>query len=203
MDGGTPAEIASVGNEGMLGISVFMGEKALPKQAIVRTVGYGYRLKARLLLEEFNRSETLQDLLINYTKVLITQASQVVICNRYHSVNQKLCRWLLLNFDHISSHNSSMPHELLARSLGIHGDALTEPLTILQQRQIISYHCGQITTLNRSYLEDHACECYGMIKAKTDRFLIKSENSKPIPDAEKTWSKARNIGLPVALYGAS
>lgn len=202
MESGTPAEIAAVGNEGMLGVSAFMGDKALPKQAIVRAVGYGYRLKARLLLEEFNRAETLQHLLIRYTKVLIAQASHTVVCNRYHSVEQKLCRWLLLNIDHISSSDSAVTQELLAASLGVRYDVLTEALRKMRQAGFISYRGVHITALNRPYFEGQTCECYSMIKAKWDS-LTGPKFSKPMPETVRAWSKERNTGVPLALFGAS
>ena len=203
IENGAQAEIAGVGKEGMLGISVFMGAKAMPKQAFTRAVGYGYRLKARLLLEEFNRAETLQHLLLRYTQVLITQASQTVVCNRSHSVEQKLCRWLLLNLDHASSNDSAVTQELLASSLGIRHDILTEALRKLQQAGFISYHGRNITVPNRSYLEDQTCECYSMIKAKSDSLLFEPRFSKPVPDSVRAWSMARNTAAPRILCSAS
>lgn len=199
MEGGDIAEIAGVGNEGMLGISVFMGGKALPKQAIVRTVGFGYRLKARLLLEEFNRGETLQYLLIRYTKILIAQASQTVVCNRYHTLEQKLCRWLLLNFDQISSNDSVVTQKLLASSLGVQRDALTEALRKLRDAGLISYYGGHIAVLNRQDMEGQTCECYSTIKSGTDS-LLGHGVAKPLPENVITLSKASSAGASRALY---
>ena len=165
MENGNTAEIAGVGNEGMLGVSAFMGNKALPKQATVRTAGFGYRLKERWLLEEFNRAETLQNLLIRYTKTLITQASQTAVCNRTHSIEQRICRWLLLNFDHISSNDSIVTQELLANSLGVHRNILTETLRKLREAGYISNYGGHIVALNRKFLEEQSCECYKTIRS--------------------------------------
>ncbi len=171
MEGGTHAEIAGVGNEGMLGISVFMGEQALPKRAFVRTVGYGYRLKARLLLDEFNRGETLQCLLLNYTKTLITEASQTAVCNRYHSVEQKLCRWLLLTFDRLPSQDLVVTQDVLASMLGVKRELISVALRKLQQAGLISCRRGLIAVLKRQELEDNACECYSVIKVEINRLL--------------------------------
>ena len=202
MENGSTAEIAGVGNEGMLGISVFMGNKALPKQAIVRAVGFGYRLKARLLLDEFNRGKSLQHLLIRYTKVLIMQASQTVICNRYHSIEQKLCRWLLLNYDHISLNNSAVTLELLASSLGVRREVLSESLRKMREAGLISYYGGQIAVLNRQNLENQACECYGTFKTALAS-LVEHKVSKPIPENVRMLSKASISLPPRVLYGAS
>ncbi len=199
MESGDIAEIAGVGNEGMLGISVFMGNKAQPKQAIVRTVGFGYRMKARLLLEEFNRGETLQHLLIRYTKALIIQSSQTVICNRYHTLEQKLCRWLLLNYDQISSNDSVVTLKMLASSLGGHRDVLTETLKKLRDAGLISYYGGNIAVLNRNGIENHTCECYGKIKTGSES-LLGHGVAKPLPENVIRLSKTNSTNVPQALY---
>ena len=201
MENGAHAEIAGVGNEGMLGISVFMGNKALPKQAFVRTVGFGYRLKARLLLEEFNRAETLQNQLIRYTGDLITKATQTVVCNRYHSVEQKICRWLLLNFDHTSLSHPVVTQDLLASALGIRHEAISEALKKLREAEFISFHCGQIIVPNRSYLEKQACECYSTIKIKLGSF-IEPKFFKPMPETVRAWPKTSDTTAPRVLFGA-
>ena len=202
MENGAHAEIAGVGNEGMLGISVFMGDKALPRQALVRTVGFGYRLKARLLLEEFNRAETLQNLLIRYTMDLITRATQTVVCNRYHSVEQKICRWLLLNFDHTSLSQPVVTQDLLASALGIRPETLSGALKKMRQAELISFHCGQIIVPNRSYLENQTCECYSTIKIKLCS-KMESNFSKPMTETVRAWPKTNNTIAPRALFGAS
>ena len=202
MENGTFAEIAGVGNEGMLGISVFMGSKALPRQAIVRTLGFGYRLKARLLLEEFNRAETMQYLLIRYTKMLITQASQTVVCNRYHSVEQRLSRWLLLNFEQISSNDSVITAELLANSVGVRRETLIELLKKLHSDGIISYYGGHISVLNPQGLENQMCECYNAIRSELDN-LPGLLLSKPLPENVRMISTASSSVAPRVLYNVS
>jgi hypothetical protein len=202
MESGGTAEIAGVGNEGMVGVSVFMGSKALPKQAIVRTVGFGYRLKARLLLEEFNRAETLQHMLIRYTKALITQASQTVICNRYHSVEEKICRWLLLNYNHILLNDSVVTPDLLASSIGVRRDVLAEALRKMREAGTIGYYGGNITVLNQQHLESQTCECYGTIKMELDS-LHDQAVAKPKSENVISLSKASSTSTPWVLYNAS
>jgi len=202
MENGSSAEIAGVGNEGMVGISVFMGDKALPKQAIVRTVGYGYRMKSRLLLEEFNRAETLQRLLINYTKALIIQSSQIVVCNRYHSVEQKICRWLMHNYEHITLNDYSVTQELLASVLGIRRNVLTEALRKLREAGLINYYGGYITILNKQNLEDQACECFSMIENDQNSMPTQSD-FKPMHENVIALSKASSAGIPRISYMAS
>jgi hypothetical protein len=196
------AEIASVGNEGMLGLSVFLGTKAQPKQAIVRTVGYGYRLKARLLLEEFNRGEALQNMLLRYTQMLISQASQTAVCNRYHSVEQKLSRWLLLNVDRLSTIDSLVTHELLANSLGIRQEVIIDALRKMRDGGLISYHGGPVMVLNRQGLEKQACECYGMIKSKSENLILPGV-SKPKHESVRLWPKEHGNSGALSAYGGA
>ncbi len=199
MENGCTAEIAGVGNEGMLGISVFMGDKALPKQAIVRTVGYGYRMKARLLLEEFNRAGTFQQLLIRYTKSLIIQASQVVVCNRYHSVEQKICRWFMHNYEYIAANDLSVTQEILSSVLGIRRNILTEALRKLREAGLINYYGGHITMLNIQNVEDHACECFRMIESSVNR-MPKQSDSNPMHENVIALSMASSDGISRISY---
>lgn len=179
MEDGATAGIAEVGNEGMLGISLFMGGNTTPCGAFVMTAGYGYRLRAPLLMEEFNRGGPLQHLLLRYTQALMTQTSQTAACNRHHSVGQQLCRWLLLILDRQPSNELVLTQELVANILGVRREGITEAAGKLQQAGIISYRRGHITVLDRSGLEDHACECYEVVKRESDRLL--GRNWKPVP----------------------
>jgi CRP-like cAMP-binding protein len=171
MENGASAEIAGVGNEGVLGISLFMGGNATPSRATVQTAGYGYRLKARLMTEEFNRAGPMMRLMLRYTQALITQISQTAVCNRHHSVEQQLCRWLLSTLDRLPSNELTMTQELIAGMLGVRREGITEAAGHLQQARFISYRRGHITVLDRSGLESHACECYAVVKNEFDRLL--------------------------------
>jgi CRP-like cAMP-binding protein len=176
MEDGASAEIAGVGNEGVLGISLFMGGNTTPSQATVQTGGYGYRLKARLMMEEFNRtggrrSGALHDLLLRYTQALMTQMSQTAVCNRHHSVEQQLCRWLLQTLDRLPSSELTMTQELIASMLGVRREGITETAGNLQRAGLISYRRGHITVLDRSGLESHTCECYDVVKNEFHRLL--------------------------------
>lgn len=176
MEDGASAEIAGVGNEGVLGTSLFMGGNTTPSQATVQTGGHGYRLKARLMLEEFNRtggrrSGALHNLLLRYTQALMTQMSQTAVCNRHHSVEQQLCRWLLLTLDRLPSSELTMTQELIASMLGVRREGITETAGNLQRAGLISYRRGHITVLDRSGLELHACECYDVVKNEFHRLL--------------------------------
>jgi CRP-like cAMP-binding protein len=179
MENGASAEIAGVGNEGVLGISLFMGGNTTPCRAFVRTAGYGYKLRAHLLMEEFNRAGSLQRLLLRYTQALMTQTSQSAACNRHHSVDQQLCRWLLLTLDRTHSNELALTQELVAGMLGVRREGITEAAGKLQQAGIIRYRRGHITVLDRSRLEDHACECYDVVKREYDRLLCPDWESAP------------------------
>jgi len=181
MENGATAGIAEVGNEGMLGIALFMGGNTTPCEASVMTAGYGYRLQAQLLMEEFDRGGPMQRLLLRYTQVLITQTSQTAACNRHHSLDQQLCRWLLLTLDRQSSNELILTQELVANMLGVRREGITEAAGKLQQAGIIRYRRGHITVLDRSGLEDHACECYEVVKRESDRLL--GRDCRPIPVA--------------------
>jgi CRP-like cAMP-binding protein len=171
MEDGASAEIAIVGNEGILGISLFMGGETTPSRAVVQSAGYGYRLKAQLLKQEFNRAGPVMHLLLRYTQALITQMAQTAVCNRHHSVEQQLCRWLLLSLDRLSSDELSMTQELIANMLGVRREGVTEAAGKLQRAGLIRYSRGRITVLDRPALAKEACECYGVVKKEFDRLL--------------------------------
>ena len=176
MENGASTEIAGVGNEGVLGISLFMGGNTTPSRATVQTAGYGYRLKGRLLMEEFNRAGgrrtgALQNLLLRYTQALITQMSQTPVCNRHHSVEQQLCRWLLLTLDRLPSNELTMTQELIAGMLGVRREGITEAAGKLREEGIIDYRRGHISVLKRDGLEKLSCECYGVVKVEFDRLM--------------------------------
>lgn len=170
-ESGASAEIAAVGNEGVLGISLLMGGNTTPSRATVLTAGYGYRLRAALILEEFNRAGAMMRLLLRYTQVFITQVSQTAVCNRHHSVQQQLARWLLSTLDRMSSSDLTMTQELIAGMLGVRREGITEAAGHLQQEGFISYRRGHITVLDRSGLESRVCECYAVVKRERDRLL--------------------------------
>jgi len=165
------AELAVVGNEGIVGIALFMGGETMPSRAVVQSAGYAYRLKGQLLREEFNRSRELQHLLLRYTQALLTQMSQSVVCNRQHSVDQQLCRWLLLSLDRLASNKLTMTQELIANMLGVRREDVTKVASKLQSAGLIHYNRGRITVLDRPRLEARACECYQVTKSEFDRLL--------------------------------
>jgi CRP-like cAMP-binding protein len=171
MEDGASAEIAVVGNEGMLGISLFMGGETTPSHAVVQSAGYAVRLKAHLLKEEFARFGPMMHLLLRYTQALITQMAQTAVCNRHHSVDQQLCRWLLLSLDRLATNELSMTQELIANMLGVRREGVTEAAGKLQESGLIRYHRGRITVLNRPGLEARSCECYQVVKTEFDRLL--------------------------------
>jgi len=181
MENGASAEIAGVGNEGVLGISLFMGGNTTPSLATVQTAGCGYRLKGRLLMEEFNRAGSMMRLLLRYTQALMTQMSQTAVCNRHHSVEQQLCRWLLSTLDRLPSSELTMTQELIASMLGVRREGITEAAGHLQQAGFIHYHRGHITVLDRSGLESRACECYNVVKKEFDRLLCDVRNRQELP----------------------
>lgn len=171
MEDGASAEIAVVGNEGILGISLFMGGETTPSRAVVQSAGHGYRLKAQLLKQEFQRAGPVMDLLLRYTQALITQMAQTAVCNRHHTVEQQLCRWLLLSLDRLSSFELTMTQELIANMLGVRREGVTEAAGKLQRAGIIRYSRGRITVLDRDRLEQDVCECYAVVKKEFDRLL--------------------------------
>ena len=171
MENGSAAEIAVVGNEGILGISLFMGGETTSSRAVIQSAGYAYRLKAQLLKDEFNRGGPVQRLLLRYTQALITQMAQTAVCNRHHTVEQQLCRWLLLSLDRLASDELTMTQELIANMLGVRREGVTEAAGRLQRDGIINYSRGHIAVLDRKALENRSCECYKVVKAEFDRLL--------------------------------
>jgi len=171
LENGASAEIAVVGNEGILGISLFMGGETTPSRAVVQSAGFGYRLKAQLLKAEFSRGGPVMRLLLRYTQALITQMAQTAVCNRHHSVEQQLCRWLLLSLDRLSTLELRMTQELIANMLGVRREGVTEAAGNLQRAKVIRYSRGRITVLDRARLEQEACECYAVVKKEFDRLL--------------------------------
>ena len=171
MEDGASAEIAIVGNEGMLGISLFMGGDTTPSRAVVQSAGHGFRLRADLLKNEFGRFGPTMHLLLRYTQALITQMAQTAVCNRHHSVDQQLCRWLLLSLDRLASNELSMTQELIANMLGVRREGVTEAAGKLQDAGLIRYQRGKITVCDRPRLEARACECYQVVKTEFDRLL--------------------------------
>jgi CRP-like cAMP-binding protein len=171
MADGSSAEIAIVGNEGLVGISLFMGGDSTPSRAVVQSAGYAYRLKAPLIKGEFERGGALQHLLLRYTQALMTQMAQTAVCNRHHAVEQQLCRWLLLSLDRLPSNVLVMTQELIANMLGVRREGVTEAAGRLQAAGLIHYSRGRITVLDRPGLEARACECYAVVKREVDRLL--------------------------------
>ena len=171
MEDGASAEIAVVGNEGILGISLFMGGNTTPSRAIVQSAGHAFRLAANLLKNEFERHGPTMHLLLRYTQALITQMAQTAVCNRHHSVDQQLCRWLLLSLDRLASNELSMTQELIANMLGVRREGVTEAAGNLQDAGLIRYHRGNITVVDRRGLETRSCECYQVVKTEFDRLL--------------------------------
>lgn len=171
MESGASAEISVVGQEGLVGIALFMGGESTSSRAVVQSSGHAYRLKGNKLKEEFNRHGRLLELMLRYTQSLITQMSQTAVCNRHHSIDQQLCRWLLLSLDRLPDNNLTMTQELIANMLGVRREGVTEAAGKLQKLGVIDYHRGHITVLDRSKLEELSCECYAVVKTETDRLL--------------------------------
>jgi CRP-like cAMP-binding protein len=176
IESGASSEIAGVGNEGVLGVPLFMGGNTTSGRAIVYTGGYGYRLKARELMQEFNLGMVLQHLLLRYTQALLTQISQTAVCNRHHSVEQQLCRWLLFTIDRLPSTELTMTQELIASIIGVRREGITEAAGRLQQAGLIRYRRGHITVVDRLGLESLVCECYGVVKKEYDHLLCDVQN---------------------------
>ena len=171
MQNGSSAEIAVVGREGVVGISLFMGGQSTPSRAVVQSAGHGFRLEAALMKEEFDRNGDVLHLLLRYTQALITQMAQTAVCNRHHSLDQQLCRWLLLSMDRLEGSELVMTQELIANMLGVRREGVTEAATKLQRAGLIKYARGHITVVNRPGLEQRTCECYRVVKQEYDRLL--------------------------------
>jgi CRP-like cAMP-binding protein len=169
MESGASAEMARVGNEGILGIALFMGGDTTPSSAVVQTAGHGYRLRGKLLKEEFNRAAPLRRLLLRYTQALIAQISQTAACNRHHSVKQQLCQWLLLTLDRLPASELIVTHGLVASAFGVRRETITEAAGNLQRDGLIRYRRGHIAVSERSGLEAGACECYAVVKNELNR----------------------------------
>jgi CRP-like cAMP-binding protein len=168
---GQSAEIAVAGREGLIGISLFMGGETTPNRAVVQSAGHAYRLVGQRLKDEFHRGGKLQELFLRYTQALITQMAQTAVCNRHHSVDQQLCRWLLLSLDRLSTNKLNMTQELIANMLGVRREGVTEAAGKLQKLGAIHYSRGRITVVDRSQLERLCCECYAVVKKEEDRLL--------------------------------
>jgi CRP-like cAMP-binding protein len=171
MENGASAEIAVVGNEGLVGVSLFMGGESTPSRAVVQSAGVGCRLDAQAMKTEFNRAGPVLHLLLRYTQALITQMAQTAVCNRHHSLDQQLCRWLLLSLDRLEGNELVMTQELIANMLGVRREGVTESALKLQKADLIRYSRGHITILSREGLEHRACECYQVVKREYDRLL--------------------------------
>ncbi|OYY74729.1 MAG: Crp/Fnr family transcriptional regulator [Gammaproteobacteria bacterium 28-57-27] len=179
MENGASAEIAVVGNDGLIGISLFMGGDSVTNRAVVQSAGYAYQLPGKQIKEEFHRHGDLLTLVLRYTQTLFTQMAQTAVCNRHHSIDQQLCRWLLLSLDRLNGTELVMTQELIANMLGVRREGVTEAAGKLQKLGIIEYQRGKITVLDRPRLEQHSCECYAVVKKETDRLL-------PYPDSKSS-----------------
>ena len=178
---GATAEIAVTGNEGLVGIALFMGGETTPSRAVVQSAGHGYRLRALTLKKEFERGGSLQHLLLRYTQALITQMTQTAVCNRHHSVDQQLCRWLLLSLDRLPDNELVMTQELIANMLGVRREGVTEAAGKLQAEGLIEYGRGRITVIDRPRLEARVCECYAVVKREYDRLLPEAVPKDSLP----------------------
>ncbi len=175
-ESGETAEMAGVGNEGMVGVSLYMGGKSTSSSAVVQTAGAGFRLEGRTLLQEFNRAGTMQKLLLRYTQALMTQMGQAAVCNRHHTLEQRLCRWLLLTLDRLPTNQLVMTQELVANMLGVRREGVTEAAGNLQRLGCISYRRGHIAVLDRCGLEERTCECYEVVRVEIKRLFSDIQN---------------------------
>jgi CRP-like cAMP-binding protein len=188
MANGSPAEIAITGNEGLVGISLFMGGESTPSRAVVQSAGHGYRLKASVLRREFAQGGHLQHSALRYTQALITQMAQTAVCNRHHSIDQQLCRWLLLSLDRLAGDELVMTQELIANMLGVRREGVTEAAGKLQKQGLIHYSRGRIKVLDRAKVEKRVCECYAVVKKEFNRLL-------PVAARASLPKSARDQGL--------
>lgn len=171
MENGASAEISVVGNEGLIGVALFMGGETTPSRAVVQSAGHAYLLLGQRLKDEFNRHGEMLQLMLRYTQSLITQMSQTAVCNRHHSIDQQLCRWLLLSLDRLPDNHLTMTQELIANMLGVRREGVTDAAGKLQKLGVIEYSRGKITVIDRPRLEQLSCECYAVVKKETDRLL--------------------------------
>jgi CRP-like cAMP-binding protein len=190
MEDGSSAEISVVGNEGVVGVSLFMGGESTTSRAIVQSAGSAYRLSSRRLKAEFSRHEDLMTLFLRYTQSLLTQMAQTAVCNRHHSIDQQLCRWLLLSLDRLPDNELTMTQELIANMLGVRREGVTEAAGKLQRLGVIDYQRGHITVQDRAKLEALSCECYGVVKSEADRLLPYPVHRK---DGEITPLKSKHL----------
>lgn len=170
-ENGATAEVAVVGNEGVVGVALFMGGESTPSRAVVQSAGKAYRLRGQFMKDEFNRAGPVMHLLLRYTQALITQMAQTAVCNRHHSLDQQLCHWLLISLDRLSGNELTMTQELIANMLGVRREGVTEAALKLQHLGIIKYARGHIKVLDRDALESRVCECYAVVKKEYDRLL--------------------------------
>jgi CRP-like cAMP-binding protein len=192
---GASTEIAAVGNEGVVGVALFMGGDSTPTRAVVRSAGRAFRLKADLVKKEFARGGVMNELILRYTQALLTQMAQTAVCNRYHWLEQQLCRWLLLSLDRLQSNELHMTQELIANTLGVRREGVTEAAGKLQDLGLIRYRRGHITVVDRPGLEAKACECYAVVKAEFNR-LLPAQHTHAEPDV--------NIGsMPLPTPGSN
>jgi CRP-like cAMP-binding protein len=171
LENGASAEIAVVGNDGVVGISIFMGGESTPSRGVVQSAGSAIRMPGRIMKEQFNRGGEMQHLMLRYTQALITQMAQTAVCNRHHSLDQQLCRWLLLSIDRLPVPEIVMTQELIANMLGVRREGVTEAAGKLQKAEVISYTRGHIKVLDRARLEGMSCECYAVVRRETQRLL--------------------------------
>jgi CRP-like cAMP-binding protein len=184
LDDGGSAEIAGVGNEGVFGVSLFMGGNSTPSRGVVQTGGHGYRLRPQLLLDEFNRNGAAMRLLLRYTQALLTHMSQTAVCNRHHSVEQQMCRFLLLTLDRLPGAELTMTQELISHMLGVRRESVSEAAGRLQAEGFISHRRGHITVLDRAGLEGHVCECYAVVKKEFARLLSDTHHTPELHHAQ-------------------
>ena len=177
MENGAAADISVVGNEGLIGVALFMGGESTSSRAVVQSAGAAFRLRGQLLKDEFNRHGEMLHLMLRYTQALITQMAQTAVCNRHHSIDQQLCRWLLLSLDRLHGNQLAMTQELIANMLGVRREGITEAARKLQKRGVIDYCRGLITVLDRPQLEALSCECYAVVKNETDRLLNRTPHN--------------------------
>jgi len=194
MEDGDSAEIAVVGNDGLVGISLFMGGESTPSRAVVQSAGQGFRLKSGVIKEQFNRAGPLMHLLLRYTQALLTQMAQTAVCNRHHRLEQQLCRWLLLSLDRLEGNNLDMTQELIANMLGVRREGVTEAALKLQNLGLIRYARGHITVLDRPGLEQRTCECYAVVKREYDRLLPRQMSM------QAQWRDSENDGESISTY---
>jgi len=177
LEDGASAEIAVVGNEGIVGVSLFMGGETSHRRVVVESAGHAYRLQRQVLKHEFSRGNAMMHILLRYTQAMLTQMAQTAVCNRHHSLDRQLCRWLLMRLDRLSSNELTITQDLIAKMLGVRREGVTEAAGHLHRAGFIEYHRGHITVLNRSGLEARVCECYAVVKKEFDRLLPKAIDS--------------------------